>query len=126
MQKNQGNPMCSFLEKRLHRRERETDRERRVTIYRSESARWASDQKSLRDANFESFEAQNDLFLSYPEKKQKRHFFTLPKTSIHAKNQGNPMCGFIEKRLRAKQIEARHYLMVRIRPVGVGPKIRKF
>ena len=36
-------------------------------------------------------------------KKQKGHFFTLPKTSIHGKNQGNPMCGFLEKRLRARQ-----------------------
>ena len=58
--------------------------------------------------------------------KKKSHFFTLPKTSIHAKNQRNPMCGFLEKRLRARQrdreTETRQYLMVRIRPVGVGPK----
>ena len=30
-------------------------------------------------------------------KKQKRYFFTLPKTGIHAKNQGNPTCGFRKK-----------------------------
>ena len=47
--------------------------------------------------------AQNVQFLSFPEKKQKRHFFKLPKTSIHGKNKGNPMCGFLEKRLRARQ-----------------------
>ena len=44
------------------------------------------------------------------------------------------MCGFLEKRLRARQTdietdietdrqrEMRQYLMVQIRPVGVGPK----
>ena len=41
--------------------------------------------------------AKNVQFSSFPEKKQKRHFFTLSKTSIHAKNQGNSMCGFLEK-----------------------------
>ena len=64
--------------------------------------------------------AQNDQFLSFPEKK--RHFFTLPKTSILAKNQGNPMCGFPEKRLHDRETdretdrrtETRQYLMVRI------------
>ena len=40
--------------------------------------------------------AQNVKFSSFPEKKQKRHFFTLPKTSIHAKNQKIPMRGFGE------------------------------
>ena len=29
-------------------------------------------------------------------KKQKRYFFTLPKTIIHAKNYGNPICGFLK------------------------------
>ena len=52
--------------------------------------------------------------------KQKRHIFTLRKTSIHAKNQGNPMCGFLEKltwqtdRQTDRERETRQYLMVRI------------
>ena len=35
------------------------------------------------------------------------------------------MCGFLEKRIHARQRETRQYLMVRIRPVGVGPKVDK-
>ena len=55
--------------------------------------------------------AQNVQFSSFPEK-IKTSLFTLHKTSIHAKNQGNPMCGFLEKLTR--QRETRQYLMVRI------------
>ena len=39
--------------------------------------------------------AQNGPFLSFSVGR----LFTLPKTSIHAKYQENPMCGFLEKRL---------------------------
>ena len=35
------------------------------------------------------------------------------------------MCGFLEKRLCARQTEMRQYLMVRILPVGVGPKMER-
>ena len=73
-------------------------------------------------------------FLVFLEK-QKRLFFTLPKTSLHAKNQGNPMCGFLEKRLHGKETD-REREKERERdeavfngpncPVGVGPKIGQF
>ena len=33
----------------------------------------------------------------------KRHFFTLPQTSINAKYQENPTCSFIEKRGRERE-----------------------
>ena len=74
-------------------------------------------------ANFGQILAQNGKFSIFPGK-IKMSIFTLPKTNIHVKNQGNPMCGFLEKRLRDG--ETRLNLMVQIRLVSVGPKIRIF
>ena len=61
-------------------------------------------EKLSQNGQFWTDAAQNVQFSSFPEK-QKRHFFTLPKSSIHAKNQGNLMCGFLEKRLHRRKTE---------------------
>ena len=147
--KNHGNPMCGFLEKRLHDREteRQTDRDEtvlngpncpvgvgpKITILNSRLVfiheiikfqctvlkRNAKKRHIL--GIFYHFGWKCPIF-EFSWKNKNVTFFTLPKTSIHAKNQGNPMCGFLEKRLRDRETdrqrererEPRQYLMVRI------------
>ena len=108
MQQNQGNPICGFL--------------KNVENFRF----WAFLTILAQNGQFWTDAAQNVQFSSFPAKKQKLHFFTLPKTSIHGKNQGNPMCGYLEKQLHDIQRDRDETVFNGPNcPVGVGPKIVK-